>query len=586
MSDSTENEYFSDGITEEIINALAQIKELKVTSRTSSFHFKNKNEPIADIGATLNVTTVLEGSVRLSGSMMRITAQLIQVKDDFHFWSDTWDRKRENVFEVQDEISIQIADKLREHIGHLEIKEHLVEHQITNVDAYEHILKAKYYKNLWNPSDVKKAITLYEHALSFDDSIAIIYVGIADCYSFLGTTGFIPFEEAWKKTIEYTQKALTIDDSLSEVHYQLANIAFFVECDFTTSLAEMKQAIVLNPNNAEAHQFLSFLYVLAGERELSQKHLDNSVSINPLSDDTQFFRGYFHYMIEEYSTAEKLLKQCLKANDHNIPAHSILYLCYLKLGRYDEVLNYFDTIPQEVIIPGEKLGALALAYALKKDSEKTLEYTALLVEEIKKPNGFTADSYLLMMYVVTHQFDKAIHWIENAIKNKSSMVLLRFADPLMNNLMDDPRYGRLKDILFKGMRKTSPDSHQSEKKDSKRALLDTKATQHSIEVLNKYISENKPYLDPDLSLRSLAYSVGLNPNQLSWLLNTHVGKNFNEYINHYRIEQFKVLAEDTSNAHITLLALAYDAGFNSKTVFNTYFKKETGTTPKQYLKAQ
>ena len=128
MSSSDENEYFSDGITEEIINALAKIQELKVTSRTSSFFFKGKNIPISQIGKELNVSTIIEGSVRLSGDTIRITAQLIQAKEDFHFWSETWDRKLENIFEIQDEISLLIADKLREHFGHFEIKEHLVSH--------------------------------------------------------------------------------------------------------------------------------------------------------------------------------------------------------------------------------------------------------------------------------------------------------------------------------------------------------------------------------------------------------------------------------------------------------------------------
>ncbi|HKK89457.1 MAG TPA: hypothetical protein VJ917_11465, partial [Saprospiraceae bacterium] len=126
MSASEENEYFSDGVTEEIINALAQITGLKVTSRTSSFYFKGKNIPIPEIGKELGVSTLLEGSVRLSGNSIRITAQLIDAAQDFHFWSETWDRKLDNIFEVQDEISLLIAERLREHFGHFEIKEHLV----------------------------------------------------------------------------------------------------------------------------------------------------------------------------------------------------------------------------------------------------------------------------------------------------------------------------------------------------------------------------------------------------------------------------------------------------------------------------
>jgi adenylate cyclase len=152
MSASAEHEYFSDGITEEIINALSKIKSLKVTSRTSSFYFKNKNIPLKQIAQELNVAAILEGSVRVAGDTIRISAQLIQADDDFHFWSETWDRKMENIFAVQDEISLLIADKLREHFGHFEIEEHLVQKQTDTLGAYEYYLKALFHFRVF-PTD-------------------------------------------------------------------------------------------------------------------------------------------------------------------------------------------------------------------------------------------------------------------------------------------------------------------------------------------------------------------------------------------------------------------------------------------------
>jgi TolB-like protein len=153
MSTSNENEFFSDGITEEIINALTRIPGLKVTSRTSSFHFKNKNLPIAQIGQQLNVALLLEGSVRLAGNMMRITAQLIDAVEDIHFWSETWDRKIDNIFAIQDEVSLLIADKAREFLGHFDIQEQLVNPQTESYQAYEWYLKGRFYFRKWNPED-------------------------------------------------------------------------------------------------------------------------------------------------------------------------------------------------------------------------------------------------------------------------------------------------------------------------------------------------------------------------------------------------------------------------------------------------
>ena len=577
LSSSKDNEYFSDGITEEIINALAKIKSLKVTSRTSSFFFKNKSISIKQIGKELGVSTILEGSIRLSGNTLRITAQLIQAEEDFHFWSETWDRKLDNIFEIQDEISLLIADKLREQFGHFEIQEHLVEKQTNNITAYEYSLKAKFHKNKWNPEDVKIAISLYEKALKLDPNHTESHLGLADCYSFMGATGFLPFEEAWGKTIQFTNQALELNEQLSGVHYQLSNQAFFIECDFNKSLREMKKAILINPSNAEAQQFMSFLYILSGDKEKSRKHLDFAISINPLSEETNFFIAYFHYMIEDYNKSLDLLNKCLEINNKNIPAHSVKYLCLLKLDRYDEVINYFDSIPPDVVIVGEKIGAIGLAYALKKDSKNTAKYLETLKGLAKEPNGFTADSYVFMMYVITGEVDKAFDWIDKAIKNNSSLLLLRFADPLVNSIKNDSRYDNIQKTLFK----IDLGADQIKKK---KALLDEDTIATYSSILLNHLNKQESYLDSNLSLRSLAEELDIHPNQLSWLLNESLGKNFNEFINHYRIENFKTLSKDPKNSNVTIMGLAYDSGFNSKTVFNTYFKKETGLTPKQFLK--
>ncbi len=575
MSASEDNEFFSDGITEEIINALAKIGTLKVTSRTSSFFFKGKNLPITEIGKKLKVATLLEGSVRLSGDTIRITAQLIQVAEDFHFWSETWDRKLENIFEIQDEISLLIADKLREQFGHFEIQEHLVTKQTENINAYEYCLKAKFHENKWNPEDVKIAISYYEKALALDANYTEAYLGLADNYSFLGTTGFMSFEEAWGKTIQYTHQAVALNDQLSGVHYQLSNQAFFVECDYNKSLQEMTKAIKINPNNDKAQQFLSFLYILAGNKIVAKKHLDIAISINPLSEETQFFNGYFHYMIEDFKTSLSLMDHILLANDKNIPAHSVKTMCLLKLGQYDEVIAYYDAIPQDVVVLGEKTGVIGLAYALKKDPLKTKEYLQLLETQAKGSDGFAADSYLFMMHAVMKENDTAFAWVKHALDSHSPLLSLRYADPMVNTLKKDPRYLEFQKIIFK------TDIIPVKKK---KALLDEASVREYSSKLSAYLQEEEPYLDTNLSLRILAEQIDMHPNQLSWLLNETIGKNFNEFINHYRIGVFKSIAKDPKNKQLTIEGLAYESGFNSKTVFNTYFKKETGLTPKQFLK--
>ncbi|MFT4757056.1 MAG: adenylate cyclase [Vicingaceae bacterium] len=577
FSDSKDNEYFSDGITEEIINALAKIGNLKVTSRTSSFFFKGKNIPITEIGEKLGVSAILEGSVRLSDNSLRITAQLIQVKEDYHFWSETWDRKLENVFAIQDEVSLLIADKLREHFGHLEISETLVTKQTENIDAYKYCLKAKFYEKKWNPEDVKMAISLYEKALILDSNYAEAHLGLAGCYSFLGAAAFIPFEEGTIKTINHTNQALALNGQSSGVHYQLSSQALFIEGDFGKSLREIKKAIALNSNNAEAQQFLSFLYLYAGEREKSTIHLEIALSINPLSEETHFFRAYFHYMVENYLQSLEILDQCLSANDKNVAVHSIKATCLLQLGRYDEVINYFENIPAEVIIQGEKTGIVGLAYALKKDTVNASIYLEKLIAQSKEENGFAADSYLFMMYAVNGDLDKAFEWVAQAIENNSFFLFLRYVDPIVNSMKNDSRYAMFKKTIFQ------TDHLEGVAKKKTTLLNANRSAEYSARLLT-YLLEKEPFLNPDLSLRELASQIQIHPNHLSWLLNNNFGKNYNEFINKYRIEAFKLNAKAPKNAHLTIEGLAYESGFNSKTVFNTYFKKETGLTPKQFLK--
>ena len=151
----------------------------------------------------------------------------------------------------------------------------------------------------------------------------------------------MPFEEAWQLCAKYTRKALKLNSASSGAFYQLSNQSFFVEANYGKSLREMNKAIELNPNNAEAHEFLSFLYIIAEDREKALEHLGIALCLNPLSEESKFFKGYYHYMIEDYSESLDLLNNCLAVNDKNIPAHSIKPLCLLKMGRYDEVIILF-----------------------------------------------------------------------------------------------------------------------------------------------------------------------------------------------------------------------------------------------------
>ncbi|WP_372933470.1 helix-turn-helix domain-containing protein, partial [Mariniphaga sediminis] len=391
-------------------------------------------------------------------------------------------------------------------------------------------------------------------------------------------TELMPGEQAWQISREYTDKAYSLNPENAGVHYLLANIAFFFDADFQKALKHVLHSVELKPNYPEAQQFLTLLYVISGEMEKAKQHLEMAYSIDPLSQETLFFRAYFHYRTENYSDALKLFDECLEKNPYNIPAYIVRSYCLLKMEQYDKTLDFLGRMPKEIVVDDERLGIICLANILKKDDAETKKHFARLHKKAQEPTAFQAHSYLYLAYASMGKANEAFTWLNEAVKLKSSVLLLSYTDPLANALKNDSRYETYKNQFY--LQPGEPAKPAQEKL----PLLDSKTADVLEESLYRFILEEEPFLVPGLSLRSLAGQVEIHPNKLSWLLNERMGKNFNEFINYYRIEYFKKLALDPENSHISLIGLAYESGFNSKTVFNTYFKKEVGMTPKEFLK--
>lgn len=579
LSGSIDFEYFSDGITEEIINALAKINSLKVTSRTSVFIFKNAYKSIGKIAKELSVEVILEGSVRLAGNTVRITAQLIQAESDYHFWSETWDRKLVNIFEVQDEISLLIADKLREQYGHFEIQEHLVESKTNSIGAYENFLKARYHFNKWNLEDVHKAIKFNEKAIELDPRFIDAYIDLADAFSFLAVTEMMPAEVAWSKTKQFMELAKSLDANNAGVFYQLANLDFFTKADFKSAIEFSLKALELNPNYAEAYQFAALLYIISGDLKKGKIHIDLALKLNPLSHETLFYKAYYLYRKEDYAEALEGFNKILEVNPNNIPAIVQKCYCLIHQGQSNEALSYLNNISKDVIPADEFIGISCIAnMSISHNTEKAEMLFSKLYETAQNKTSFQAHSYLYLAYAISNKPDEAFNWLDKIITLNSPIILLSFATPFANTLKSDDRFLKYQQKLFPALKS------DGKEKAVKSPLIDEATAHQYSETLLKYIKEEQPFLIPNLTLRSLAKQVQIHPNRLSWVLNEEIGKNLNEFINYYRVEYFKELAKNPDNSHISLLGLAFESGFNSKTVFNTYFKKETGKTPKEYLK--
>jgi adenylate cyclase len=578
LSTEEKNEFLCDGMTEAIINALAKIDQLRVISRTSSFFFKNSRVSPREIHAQLDVAIIVEGSIQISDDTLRIAAKLIRAEDESYLWTTSHDRQLSKLFEVQDEISLLIADQLREHIGHLEIAEHLADKPTQNINAYNACLQGRFHFNKWNAEDAHIALNHFEKARQLDEHFVDAYVGIADAYSFLAVAGFAPREESWARASEALQKARLLDADNPGLNYMLANEAFFTKADFAAATRYALRALAAKPTYAEAQQFISFLHALSGNLDRSLEHIRYAKSIDPLNPETRFFEAYYHYRSGNYTMTDAILSDLLKQNPKNLPALITRIYVQLKLHQVDEARMAINEIADELITPDERTGLLCLADAT--DGRTNTGLIEKLEKKTAVQHAHHAHSYLFLTYAALNRTDEAFALLEQAHGFKSSILLLAFSDPLAAKLNDDHRYKAFHQKLYPQIPAASPPVN------SGIAQRDMDKAKAVFTQLEAFMATDLPYLNPALTLRSLAGQIQIHPNQLSWVLNEYARKNFNAFINHYRIEHFKKLATDPANAHISLIGLAYESGFNSKTVFNTAFKKEVGMTPSAYQKSR
>lgn len=577
MSSSQENEYFCDGITEEIINALAQIKELKVTSRTSSFHFKGKNLPIQEIGEALNVSIILEGSIRLGGNQMRITAQLIDVAEDVHFFSETFDRSLADIFAVQDEVSLLIADRLREYLGHFEIEDRLVEAPKIPVEVYQKYLKGRYHLMKLDLESTQKAIKIYEEVIEAAPEFTLPYLDINQGLTYLGTMGQLPAMEAFAKAQPYLAKAIELDENHPRVQLNLAWIACWQHWDLKSAYRHLQKGIETRPSD-EMYLTLSNLLTIEGKLDTAHAYADQALQIDPFAPMNVHYKGFLFFLQEQYEKAIPYCEKSLKL-DPDLPfSRFVLGASLFMAGKPAESLAYFQQISPR---PGDysTLCGLCFAHHALGHTEETEVHLEQLREGLQTESMGTALHYLVMVLSQMGRLEEALDLLEQGLQARMPILLILPVDPLVKNLHPLPRFQE----LYHPIVGIGPDLQSANRK-YKKSLLEPGELAKYKDQLEQLMGDQHLYLDPGLTLRDLAAQMSLPPNYLSQLLNEGFDQNFAEFVNSYRLEAFKEKALDPGQQHLTLLAIAYDSGFNSKTVFNTFFKKQMGTTPKAWWK--
>lgn len=600
MSSSEETEYFTDGMTEEIINALSKIRGLEVTSRTSSFFFKGKSLPVAEIGEKLNVSTILEGSIRLSGEMMRITAQLINTSEDAHFWSEKWDRKVENVFEIQDEISLLIAEKLREHIGHFNIEDHLVRLPEIPVEAYKTYLKGRYHLLKYNLPDAEKGIAILEALTKQYPEFPLAYLDINLGYAFLGAIGIMPSEEAFSKGKHYLDKAIELDPDLPECQYGLAGLSYWQQWNLDAAFRHINKALELRPGYSDAYQTMAPILMTIGQFDAALTYIDKAIQLDPFSAINYHMKGLIFSYRESFTQAIPYFEKATSLDPNFILSKLVWANTLLLQGKAEEARAIYMGLPKDKFGDLSKLGGITLVEAFLGNNQKAEEGIVELESAMKKDAMGWAVEYLMLCHIKLGHTEKALESIEFGVNHRFPMMVTIAADPMFKPLRSNARFHELMTAVIgekhfkavselvygqKSLIENSSAKVPAGNDQPKKALLDESAAKSLSKRLLELIENQEPHLQANMSLKILADLMDVHPNQLSWLLNNYFGKSFNDFINHYRIEAFKRLVLDPQNAHITLIGMAYESGFNSKTVFNTYFKKEMGLTPKAWMKS-
>ncbi len=339
MSADKEQEYFSDGLTEELLNALAQVSSLRVAARTSSFSFKGKNLPVAEIARALNVKTVLEGSVRKSNNRVRITAQLINAADGYHLWSQTYDRELTDIFAIQEEISRAITDALKVRLAATDSAS--LHREQRDLSAYDLYLRARFAWNQRTITSLREAQSLLERAIRIDPDFAQAHAGLADVYTVWNDYAPTPDRQVVDKAIKAAQRALELDNTLAEPYAALGN-AYYQTFRFKEADAAYRRALATKPGYATAHQWYAWLLLHSGRSEAALNEIRVALTLDPVSLIINENLGEHLLYAGRHDEALEQLKHTLDLDSSFVLTYPYLALAYALLGDSTNALRWVD----------------------------------------------------------------------------------------------------------------------------------------------------------------------------------------------------------------------------------------------------
>ena len=441
VSRGKELEYLCDGIAEEIINALTNVEGLRVVARTSAFSFKGKNEDIRAIARKLNVDSMLEGSVRKAGNRLRITVQLINAADGYHLWSERYDREMEDVFAIQDDITLAIVNKLKVTLLGKE-RAALVKRHTEDFAAYNLYLKGRYFWNKRTETGYLKSLEYFRQAIDKDPSYGLAYAGVADCYDLLGWYGYLAPQEAFPRARTAAEKARELDDTLAEAHASLGWISANYDWDWAAAEQQYKRALELNPSYATAHQWYSEFLTYMGRHDGSIAEGHKALELDPLSLIINNDLGQVYYFARRYDEAIAQLRKTLEMDPIFAVAHFFLALALAQKSMFDEAI---EEAQKAMSLAGEGdtliLSHLGIIYALSGREKKARQVLAKLDE-------FSEDKYVspfpvALIHTALGDGDKAFERLEKACEERDHWIETLKVHPALDGLRQDERYRSL-----------------------------------------------------------------------------------------------------------------------------------------------
>lgn len=436
MSPDKDQEYFCDGIAEELTNALVKVDGLRVAALSSAFQFKDKVGDVREVGAQLNVTAVVEGSVRKAGNRLRITAQLVNVADGYHMWSERYDRDLEDVFAIQDEISHAIVDALK--LKLIDRKgDPVVCCRTHDLEAYNLYLKGRYHWNKRSKPGIRKAREYFARAIELEPSYALAYVGLADAY--MMSEDLQP-KEVRRKAKAMIEKALEIDDSLAEAHTTLAWILFVFEYNGSEAEREFKLALELNPNYPTAHHWYALFLALTSRRDRALEAIRKAQELDPLSLIITTAAAWILYFARRFDDAIGEIRKAIEMDPTFVPAYAVLGQIYLQQEDYPQAMASFRSLYKA---SGKPEVARRIGRLFEKEGHRSA--IAGIIDETINPRQGEIPSFAFAaeLAVVLGDDESALAYIEKAFEAHEDGLIVAAVTPGLDRIRSHPRFRRI-----------------------------------------------------------------------------------------------------------------------------------------------